>query len=89
MLIMDWNLYSFVVRSERRKSIISSLDRPKTPTEIAKEIKVSTPHVSRSMKDFSEKGLVRCLTPNAKVGRIYELTARGKDVRKMVGEGHP
>ena len=81
---MDWELYSFVVRSERRKSIILSLEKPKTPTEIAKEIKASTPHVSRSLKEFVEKGLVRCLTPKAKVGRVYELTEKGKEIREEV-----
>lgn len=81
MLIMNWELYSFVVRSERRKNIVLFLEKPKTPTEIAKEIKASTPHVSRSLKEFSDKGLVRCLTPKAKVGRVYELTEVGKEIR--------
>ncbi|MCK5022885.1 MAG: ArsR family transcriptional regulator [Candidatus Aenigmarchaeota archaeon] len=79
---MNWELYSFVVRSGRRKSIILSLKTPKTPTEISKDIKASTAHVSRSLKEFLNKGLVKCLTPNARAGRVYKLTEKGQELRE-------
>jgi len=81
---MDWELYSFIVRSDRRKGILVSLNKPKTPTEISKEVKVSVAHVSRTLKEFSKKGIIECLTPKAKVGRIYQLTAEGKILLEML-----
>lgn len=68
---MDWQKYSFVVRSKNRKLVILSLDRPKNPTQISEELSLSLPHVSRALKELEEMELVKCLTPNEKLGRIY------------------
>lgn len=80
LLNMNWKLYSFVVRSEQRKRIIVSLEKPKTPTEIAKELKVSTSHVSRTLSEFVTKGIVECLTPKERIGKVYQLTKNGMDI---------
>jgi predicted transcriptional regulator len=79
---MNWKLYSFVVRSEQRRKIILSLEKPKTPTQIAQEIKASVSHVSRALSQFAEKEIVECLTPKEKVGRVYTLTKAGKEILK-------
>jgi predicted transcriptional regulator len=79
---MDWELLSFILRSKRRKEIILSLESPKTPTEIAMHIKASVSHVSRTLKEFDKKDLVKCRTPRAKIGRIYVLTNDGKEILK-------
>lgn len=81
---MEWKLYSFIVRSEQRKLILTTLKKPKTPTEIAKISKLSTSHVSRTLAEFLEKGIVRCLTPNEKVGKIYILTEEGEGILKIL-----
>jgi len=31
-----------------------------------------------------DKGLVECKTPDAKIGRIYELTKDGEEMRKRL-----
>jgi len=79
---MDWELLSFILRSKRRKEVILALNTPKTPSEIASKIKVSVSHVSRTLNEFTKKGLVRCKTPQAKIGRVYVLTDKGKDILK-------
>ena len=48
-----------------------------TPTQIANEIGISVTHVSRSLKDLIERGLVECLTPNERVWKLYKLTKEG------------
>ncbi|MFQ5647948.1 MAG: archaellum operon transcriptional activator EarA family protein [Candidatus Aenigmatarchaeota archaeon] len=83
---MKWDLYSFVVRSEQRKKVILSLKEPKTPTQIAKDVKLSTSHVSRSLADFLKKGIVSCLTPKEKIGRVYELTPEGKKILERLSK---
>jgi predicted transcriptional regulator len=81
---MNWKLYSFVVRSKRRVQIIKSLEIPKTPTQIAKDVKSSVSHISRTLKQFEEKGIIECLTPKEKVGRIYKLTKEGKKIAERI-----
>ena len=81
---MNWKLYSFIIRSKRRKDIVLALKQPKTPSQLAKDVKASTSHVSRTLKQFSDRGIVICLTPQEKIGKVYELTAIGKDILKAM-----
>lgn len=62
-----------------------ALGKPKIPTEIKKEAKMSMTNISKVLKEFRKKGLVRCLTPDERTGKIYELTKAGKRIRdKMI-----
>jgi DNA-binding PadR family transcriptional regulator len=36
------------------------------------------------LKELEGKGLVKCLTPNEKLGRIYTLTELGKLILEML-----
>lgn len=81
---MNWKLLSYVSRSKQRKEIILVLEKPKTPTHIAYDTKLSVAHVSRTLKEFSAKELVRCLTPNEKIGRLYQLTDKGKEILRSL-----
>jgi DNA-binding MarR family transcriptional regulator len=77
----DWELYSWVIRGNQRRKVIQTLEKPKIPTEIKKEAQMSLTNVSKILRAFKKKGLVRCLTPKSKTGKIYELTEEGKEVR--------
>jgi predicted transcriptional regulator len=81
--VIDYKLLSFVKRSKRRVEIVKELSEPKTPTEIANALGVSVSHVSRTLREFDDRRLAVCKTPNAKIGRIYELTGEG---RKILGK---
>jgi predicted transcriptional regulator len=81
---MDWKLYSFIVRSSQRVDILTILQKPMTPTQISKDLKLSTSHISRTLTQFSRKGLVKCLTPSERVGKIYELTKGGKEILEKI-----
>jgi len=86
---MDWDVYSFTIRTKLRRDMLTALQEPKTPTQIGKEVDSSVSHVSRNLKQFMEKGVARCLTPKLKMGRVYELTKLGKEIlnqhQKSVG----
>lgn len=82
---MDWEKYSFVVRAKNRKKIIKALKSPKTPSELSKETEINLSHVSRSLKELSEKGLVRCLTPDQTIGRVYDRTELGEEISEELG----
>jgi len=77
---MDWSKYSFVIRAKNRKLVLLSLSKPKTPSQLAEELKLSLPHVSRALRELEKEGLVECLTPGEKVGRIYRRTREGDEI---------
>lgn len=77
---MDYELLSFVKRSKRRKQIVKELSNPSTPTEIAERLGLQVSHVSRTLAEFQEREIVECKTPRAKIGRIYELTKKGREI---------
>ncbi len=76
--------YSFVVSGKFRKKVFLELKRKTTPSQIAKDAKVSTTQVSRTLKQLEKKGLVECLTPRSKMGKIYALTDKGKELLKEI-----
>ena len=79
-------MLSFVKRSKRRVQILRELSRPTIPTSIADAVGVSVSHVSRTLREFEEHGIAVCRTPEAKTGRIYELTSKGRKILKTLGQ---
>jgi predicted transcriptional regulator len=74
----EWNNYGFVLASEYRKVVIKALaEKPKTPKQIADETKYNLSHVSRSIRQLEDRGLIKCLTPNRRKGKLYGLTDNG------------
>lgn len=73
--------YSWVVRGKQRKKVIKSLKKPKIPTQIKEDTNLSLNNVSDVLRSFRQKKIVKCLNPNEKTGRVYELTKKGKRIR--------
>jgi DNA-binding MarR family transcriptional regulator len=82
MADIDWELYSWVMRGNQRRKIMKSMNKPKLPTELKGEAGMSLTNVSKILKSFERKGLVKCFTPHLKTGKIYSLTAKGRTIRK-------
>jgi predicted transcriptional regulator len=82
----NWELYSWVIRGNQRRKVIMALGKPKIPTEIKREAKMSMTNVSKVLKEFMIKGLVMCLTPDEKTGKIYKLTETGRKIREKMIE---
>jgi len=82
MLLMNnfYNLVSFVTRGKIRRKVLEDLLTPKTPTILAKDISTHRSTVSRTILALEKKRLVKCLTPEEKMGRYYELSEVGKKV---------
>jgi predicted transcriptional regulator len=77
---MSWKDVSYVIASKTRKQILLKVTTPRTPTFLAKELGLNLANVSRSITELEKEGLIVCLTPKQKVGRLYSLTKKGKDV---------
>ena len=74
---MSWEEISYVVASKTRKLIVLKLETPRTPTFLAKDLSVNLANISRSLSELEEKGIVICLTPKRRMGKIYSLTKKG------------
>ncbi len=58
---------------------------PRTPTELAQLIARRPNHVSFYLKGLQENGLVQCLDPTARKGRLYAPTALADEVKQFLG----
>ena len=61
----------FLKKSKLRKDVWNSLDKPKTATEIAKELKKHRSAVSRVLLNMQKQGFVKCVNPDEKSFRHY------------------
>ena len=81
---MLWDDVSYVIGSKTRKSLGLRLESPITPTILSKELGIHLANVSRSLAELEEKKIATCLTPTKKVGKLYSLTKRGKEVLEHI-----
>ncbi len=76
--------YSFVMRSRQRRIVIAVMNNPMTVTEIKKKINLSLSETSRVLRALKEQGLAECPNPDDSLGRVYQLTERGKLVKEKI-----
>lgn len=67
----ELKLEIFLKKSQLRKDIWNNLDKPKTATEIAKELSKHRSAVSRTLLDMEKSGLIKCVNPEDKSFRMY------------------
>lgn len=79
-----WKDYGYVIRGKQRVKVLKTMQKPMTVTEIKKVTKLSLSEASRVIRGFAKKGLAKCLNPKDITGRVYELTPRGKALRKEI-----
>jgi DNA-binding MarR family transcriptional regulator len=72
---------AFVLRAKNRIKILEILKNNKL---ISKQIEEKTgmykSHVSRTLKELISKDLVKCINPEDRNFRFYEITQKGKKV---------
>ncbi len=82
---INWELIGKIKASEYRTRIVKVLAKGnKTPAELSKELNFHISHVSRALNELEKRGVVKCLTPKLRKGKIYSLTEEGKRIRKEV-----
>lgn len=75
---------SFIIRNKNRKSIFQALTKPKTPTQLSKELNINVGFVSNLIIDLSKRKLIVCLSPNEKRHRFYKITTKGQKILKEI-----
>jgi len=73
--------YAFVARSPNRRKVLQELSKsPQIPSDLSKKLNLNINHVSRALAELRRNDLVRCVNPEDKKGRVYELSEKGKEV---------
>lgn len=67
----ELELEIFLKKSKLRKEVYDTLDKPKTATDIAKELEKHRSSISRVLLDMEKAGLVKCVNPEDKSFRHY------------------
>ena len=84
---LDVDDYAWVLRGKQKRRIISLLDEdPKMPTEIKEEANLSLNNTSDVLRLFAKKKLIKCLNPQAKTGRLYVLTEKGRIIKDKLNK---
>ena len=65
------------------KSQVCILDKnsPKTPSELHELSGIALSHVSKQLRELSKMGLIECLTPNLRRGKLFALTELGNEAK--------
>lgn len=76
---MDLDKLSWLKASEYRQNILIALNgKPRTPKDVAEDTDYYLSHVSNTISDLRERGLVECLSSNRRKGRLYSTTDEGE-----------
>jgi len=67
----ELKLEIFLKKSELRKDVWKQLDKPKTASEIAKDLKKHRSSISRVLLNMEREGFVKCLNSEDKSFRHY------------------
>ena len=75
----------FVLASRYRMEVVKQLAlSPMTPSQIAKKTGIYISHVSLTLRDLAKEGIVRCINPKRRKGRLYVLTDTGKWIAERI-----
>lgn len=75
--------YAFVVSGKKRKEVVKLLVDPRTPTELAKLLRVHANVVTRILKDLASRQLVESHELKGRK-KTYRLTKRGELTRQVL-----
>lgn len=67
----ELKLIIFLKKGELRKEVWNKLDKPKTATDISKELKKHRSAISRVLIDMKQAGFIKCVNPEDKSFRHY------------------
>jgi DNA-binding MarR family transcriptional regulator len=77
---------AYLHRNKTKKNVLEILDKPKTPTQISKSLKIHRSSVSRILLELEKKGFVKCLNPNDITARFYDINKKGKEMLRKYKE---
>ena len=79
-----WEDIAFLKQSKTAVDILKRLAEPKTPSELAKELKLHQQSVSKTLVKLQKRKLVECITPERHNYRHYKIMTRGEQMLKKL-----
>lgn len=81
----DKELLDFINRSTYRVNILKAIGHDyKIPSVIAREAGILLNHISYQLSTLGKMGLVVCINPEYKKGRLYKLTDKALNILDQV-----
>lgn len=90
-----YELYCWIIRGSQRRLVLSHLNGvPITAEELRRKINANLPpdmkplslrEMSRQLTSFSDKKIIKCLSPHAPYNKPYILTKKGEILSKEIG----
>ena len=78
---MDEETLKYIKKSSYRYKVVKALGTDiKLPKEIANDSGILLNHISNVLRNLRENGIIECLNPNLRKGRLYRLTDKGLEV---------
>ena len=77
---------AYLTRSEKKKQILQILEKPKTPTQVSKLLKMHRSSASKILLQMEKKQFVKCLNPEDRMARYYQASEKGLKVLKELEE---
>ena len=82
---MDEELVKHIKRSKYRVSALKAIGHDvKMPKEIAEDSCIRLNHISVVLMELKDCGLVECITPQLRKGRLYRLSDKGLEMLDIV-----
>jgi len=82
---MDWKDYAWLNRGKRRKSVLELLnnsEKPLSTKDVKSKLKIALSQASHSLKELWGRGLIDCVNPDDKIGKLYLINKKGKELIK-------
>lgn len=81
VMFMDEETLKYIKKSSYRYKVVKALGTDiKLPKEIANDSGILLNHISNVLRNLRENGIIECLNPNLRKGRLYRLTDKGLEV---------
>ncbi len=69
----------------RKATVLEVMNKPSTPTEIMGKMNLNRNcNLSTILRQLCGLGLIRCMDPSSRTGRVYGLTRKGIGIRKKL-----
>jgi DNA-binding MarR family transcriptional regulator len=80
---MDWQKYAWVKRGRRRQKtleVFNKSNNPLTINDIHEKSKIALSQASATITELEKAQLINCLNAQDKIGKLYVITAEGKEI---------
>jgi DNA-binding MarR family transcriptional regulator len=80
---MDWKKCAWLRRGKRRLQTLEILSKTSTPLtikDVTVKSRIAISQASATIAELEKTGLVKCLNPDDKIGKLYVISDEGKKI---------